>query len=170
MIGHCILSHGLESGPHATKVSALAEAAAELGWTSERPDYRDLDATRDVAEVHTRLARLIERAQACKGPLVLAGSSMGAFISARATLAVRCVGLFLIAPPITLPGFPLALEAERIPTRIVHGWEDELIPALDVVRWAQVRGDRLTLVNDSHRLSDHVDDCATAFARFLATL
>src|ERR1700739_2514008 len=43
-----ILSHGLESGPDATKVSALARVAAPLGFDSVRPDYRDIDAGRDV--------------------------------------------------------------------------------------------------------------------------
>ena len=43
--GHCILSHGFESGPDATKVKALAIAAEALGWTCERPDYTGFDAT-----------------------------------------------------------------------------------------------------------------------------
>ena len=51
MIGHCILSHGFESGPDATKVTALADAAERLGWTHERPDYTDLDARRDRKSV-----------------------------------------------------------------------------------------------------------------------
>ena len=29
--GHCILSHGFESGPEATKVTALADVAQRLG-------------------------------------------------------------------------------------------------------------------------------------------
>ena len=49
MKGHCILSHGFESGPDATKVTALAEAAERLGWSHERPDYTDLDARRKVS-------------------------------------------------------------------------------------------------------------------------
>ena len=49
--GHCILSHGFESGPDATKVTALAEAAERLGWSHERPDYTDLDAKREVSEL-----------------------------------------------------------------------------------------------------------------------
>jgi len=170
MIGHAILSHGLESGPQATKVSALADRAATLGWTSERPDYRDLDATGDIREVASRLARLREHCAPAARPLVLAGSSMGAFISALATLEVDCVGLFLMAPPVELPGFPRRLEAARIPTCVVHGWDDELIPASDVVRWSQSRRDPLLLVNDSHRLADHVDFCAEVFGRFLASL
>ena len=49
MRGHCILSHGFESGPDATKVTALADAAQRLGWSHERPDYTDLDAMREVS-------------------------------------------------------------------------------------------------------------------------
>lgn len=47
--GHCILSHGFESGPDATKVAALAEVAERFGWTHERPDYTDLDAKREIS-------------------------------------------------------------------------------------------------------------------------
>ena len=171
--GHVILSHGLESGPQATKVTALAAAAESLGWTSERPDYLDLDATRDVARVPDRLARLVGRCRAARddgrGPLVLAGSSMGAFISALASLEVDVRGLFLIAPPVRIPGYR-ELDAARVPTSILHGWRDELIPAADVVAWAAARLDELTLVDDSHRLVDHVDYGAQAFARFLERL
>ena len=53
---------------------------------------------------------------------------------------------------------------------MIHGWDDELIPAGDVVRWAQVRNDRLIMVDDSHRLANHVDFCAEEFGRFLASL
>ena len=83
--GHCILSHGFESGPDATKVTALAQAAERLGWSTERPDYTDLDARRQVSEVGdvpARLQRLLDIAGAAaaagNGPLVLAGSSLGA--------------------------------------------------------------------------------------------
>jgi predicted alpha/beta-hydrolase family hydrolase len=170
MRGHVILSHGLDSSPEATKVTALARVAESLGWSSERPDYSDIDARRDIAEVSARLERLVDRAQAANKPLVLAGSSMGAFISALATLEVECVGLFLMAPPVALEGYPQSLDAELLPTTVIHGWDDELIPAGDVVRWAQVRNDRLILVDDSHRLANHVEFCAEEFGRFLAAL
>jgi len=171
--GHVILSHGLESGPQATKVTALAAAAEALGWTSERPDYLDLDATRDVARVADRLCRLVERCRAAaaerRGPLVLAGSSMGAFISALASLEVEVSGLFLLAPPVRIEGYR-QLDGARVPTAILHGWHDELIPASEVFAWASSRRDELTLVDDSHRLADHVDYGAQAFARFLERL
>jgi len=62
------------------------------------------------------------------------------------------------------------LDAARVPTAIVHGWDDELIPAVDVVAWAQPRRARLLLVDDTHRLSAHVAECADAFAALLASL
>jgi len=170
MRGHVILSHGLDSSPDANKVSAMAKVAEAMGWTSERPDYSDIDARGNISEVSARLERLIDRASAATKPLVLAGSSMGAFISALATLEIECAGLFLLAPPVVLENYPQSLDAELLPTTVIHGWDDELIPAGDVVRWAQVRNDRLILLDDNHRLEHHVDFCAEEFGRFLASL
>lgn len=170
MKGHCILSHGFESSPDATKVSAMAQVAEAMGWSTERPDYRDIDATRDIAEVATRLRRLVDAARAAPQPLVLAGSSMGAYISALATLEVECIGLFLMAPPIALPGYPTTLAARNLPTTVIHGWHDELIPAADVVLWSKMRSDHLILVDDEHRLSAHVEFIANEFGRFLARI
>ena len=174
MKGHCILSHGFESGPDATKVTALAEVAERLGWSHERPDYTDLDARREVSElgdVAARLQRLLElaRSAAARGPLVLAGSSLGAWISGRVSLQVPTRGLFLLAPPVSMGRAP-PLEAAPVPTSIVHGWHDELIPAAQVVGWAAPRNARLLLVDDSHRLSAHVQAGAQAFADLLRGL
>ncbi|HET9048313.1 MAG TPA: alpha/beta fold hydrolase [Chiayiivirga sp.] len=172
MKGHCILSHGLNSSPHATKVSALAQVAEVMGYTHERPDYRDIDtrAGADIRDVARRLERLLERARAMQGPLVLVGSSMGAYISARATLEVPVVGLYLMAPPVALPGYPLPLDAAVVPLRVVHGWGDELISAQSVVDWCQARKAPLQLVDDGHRLEHHVPAIADDFRRFLEAL
>lgn len=174
MRGHCILSHGFESGPDATKVAALAEVAERSGWTHERPDYTDLDARRDISslgDVPARLDRLraLAKAAAARGPLVLAGSSLGAYISGAVSLEVPTRGLFLMAPPITMGPLP-ALDAASVPVSVIHGWDDELIPAQAVADWAFPRRARLLLVNDSHRLSDHVSASADAFAQLLAGL
>lgn len=173
MIAHVIISHGLESSPDATKATALGRVVEAMGFTSERPDYRDQDNETSLGrlgDVHGRIAHLYALAKRVQGPLVLAGSSMGAFISARVSLELPVAGLFLMAPPTQLEGFDIKLEAANIPTCIVHGWDDELIPASEVVKWAQLRRDQLVLVNDSHRLSGHVDFCAEVFARFVRSL
>ncbi|MCE7032511.1 hypothetical protein LY625_07780 [Lysobacter sp. GX 14042] len=174
MPGHCILSHGFESGPEATKVTALAETAGRLGWSCERPDYTDLDARSQVSglgDVAARVERLhaLAQAAAARGPLVLAGSSLGAWISGHVSRRVRVAGLFLMAPPVRLDeAHPI--EADEVPTSIVHGWGDELIPATHVVDWAQARRATLLMVDDSHRLAGHVEASALAFGELLRRL
>ena len=174
MPGHCILCHGFESGPDATKVTALADVAECLGWTHERPDFSDLDAKRDVSElgdVPARVKRLlaIAREAAARGPLVLAGSSLGAWIAGKVSMQVPVKGLFLMAPPIALDAAH-PIEAARVPTSIIHGWGDELIPSAQVVAWAHERRARLLMVDDTHRLSAHVHASAVAFGQLLESL
>lgn len=171
MSGHVIISHGLNSGPDATKATALAQACDLLGWSCERPDYRDLDAARPpLGDVPSRIERLQALAAAINGPVVLAGSSMGAFISAQVSLRLPVRGLFLMAPPISLEGYEMRLQTSAVPLSIVHGWHDELIPAGDVAQWARQHHARICLVNDDHRLGAHVDFCAQQFALFLGSL
>ena len=172
MRGHCILSHGFESGPDATKVTALAEVAARFGWTHERPDYTDLDAKREISSVGDVVGRLdrlraLATAAAARGPLVLAGSSLGAYISARIAFEVPVRALFLMAPPLTMGPLP-ALDAPAVPVSVIHGWDDELIPAMNVAAWAQARRARMLMVDDGHRLSAHVQASADAFAALLS--
>ncbi len=172
--GHCILSHGFESGPDATKVTALAEVAERLGFTHERPDYTDLDARREVSsvgDVRARLQRLIglAAAAAARGPVVLAGSSLGAYISGIASLQVPTQALFLMVPPTRMGPMP-ALDAAPVLISVVHAWQDELIPAADVIAWAQARSARLLLVQDGHRLERHVEASALAFEALLKGL
>jgi alpha/beta superfamily hydrolase len=155
-------------------VTALDAVARRLGWSCERPDFTDLDARREVSalgDVSKRVQRLLDlaRAAATRGPLVLAGSSLGAWIAGRVSLQVPVAGLFLMAPPILLDAAH-PLEAAAAPTSIIHGWDDELIPAADVIGWARARGARLLLVDDAHRLSAHVDASAEVFAALLASL
>jgi predicted alpha/beta-hydrolase family hydrolase len=170
MKGQVILSHGLESGPHATKVSALAEVATAMGWREVRPDYRDLDASRDITRLDQRIARALAAVRPDAGPVVFAGSSMGAFTSGFASLQQPCVGLFLLAPPLRIPGYAREFDAARVPTTIVHAWDDELIPYADVVAFAHARRARTILVDDDHRLGRHVGEVAGWFREFMTAL
>ena len=169
MKGSVILSHGLESGPQATKVSALAQVCDALGWGSVRPDYRDIDARRDVREIDARIAYLLEHVPN-QGRVVLAGSSMGAFISGLASLRIACDGLFLLAVPIVVKGYSLAFDAAAVPSALVHGWRDELCAVEPVIEYARTRAATLHLVDDDHRLGAHVELCAQLFGQFLGGL
>lgn len=164
-----ILSHGLESGPQATKVSALAQVVAALGWVEVRPDYRDLDARGDPSEIDARVMRALENTPR-QGRVVFAGSSMGAFTSGLASLERACDGLFLMALPIGILGYSRGFDAAAVPTTLVHGWHDELCPVDAAIEFARGRGASLHLVDDDHRLGAHVAFCADAFGCFLTEL
>jgi len=172
--GHCILSHGFESGPDATKVTALADVAKRLGWTHERPDYTDLDACQEISrvgDVPERLRRLVGLATAAaqRGPVVLAGSSLGAYISAIASLQAPVRGLFLMVPPTTMGPMP-ALDAAPVPTSVVHAWHDDVVPAAGVIEWCRARSARLLMLDDGHRLTEHVEATALEFELLLRRL
>jgi len=171
MRGTVILSHGLDSGPHATKVSALAEICAAQGWASLRPDYRAIDAPRDPLAIDARIAHLLAQVpQSDTGPVVFAGSSLGAFISGFASIRRACRGLFLMALPASIPGYPHGFVAADVPTVLVHGWDDELCPVEAAIGFARDRRAQLHLVRDDHRLGAHVAYCAERFRDFLAGL
>ena len=67
----------------------------------------------------------------------------------------------------TIPGYPRRFDAKRVPTTLVHGWDDELCAVDDAIAFARTRGDAITLVRDDHRLSAHVDFVARQFQDFL---
>lgn len=165
MKGHVILSHGSDSGPDATKVSALAQVAESCGWRTSRPDYRDLDALGMAACVAPRIERL-RHAVRPGGRTVFAGSSMGSFVSGLASLETAVDALFLLALPIEIPGYG-AFDAARVPTWIVHGWSDELCPASEAVTFARERGASLLMLPDTHRLADHLEGIGDHFRVFL---
>jgi len=171
MPGHVILSHGSDSGPDATKVSALARLAEALGWSTFRPDYREEDQLGYAGSVPPRIARLVEAMRNAPRPLVLAGSSMGAFVSGLASLRAPCQGLFLIALPIDIPGCPQRFDAARdVPGMLVHGYRDEMCPVDAAVAFAREHSMPALLLDDNHRLGNHVAVLERQFELFLRTL
>lgn len=171
MRGHIILSHGSDSGPDATKVSALAATAERLGWTTHRPDYRDDDLKGHAGSIEPRLARLAAAIKASPVPPVLVGSSMGAFVSGLASLDAPVAGLFLLALPAEIPGYPRAFSAKAdVPAFLVHGYADDVCPVEGAIAFARGQGAPLLLVQDDHRLSDTLGDIDAEFRRFLDSL
>lgn len=171
MRGHVILSHGSDSGPDATKVSALARVAESLGWTSFKPDYREEDALGYAGAVPPRVERLVEAMRDAPRPLVLAGSSMGAFVSGLASLRAPCDGLFLVALPTMIPACPQPFDmASGMPAMLIHGYEDTLCPVLAAQAFARTRGMPALLLPDDHRLAMHVPVIEREFRAFLESV
>ena len=155
--------HGKESGPNGSKLAALSSVARDAGWQASCLDYSH---TMDPA---LRLEQLLA---ACAGetrPLVLAGSSMGAWVAAEAAQRLRAQGVFLMAPAVYMPGYPS--QEPVVPgehTEIVHGWDDEVIPYEHAVRFARLRQCTLHLMPGDHRLSGRIPLLCELFGAFLA--
>ncbi len=153
MRGQVILSHGSNSSPQATKVSALAALAESLGWVTQRPDFRDDDARGHAASVAPRIARLRATIEALDAPPLLVGSSMGAFTAALASLEVPVAGLLLLATPAAIPGSPHVLDIRpHVPTILIHGWRDTVCPLAALQPLAARHRVPLLVLDDDHRL------------------
>lgn len=160
-IGHVILSHGMESGPNATKVTALAAVAQALGFSQERVDDQG------IVDPLRRLDRLLPKIDAAARPLILVGSSLGAYVSGLASMQREIDGLFLLAPPVRLPGIAPDLSLHARHVAVVHGWRDELIPPDEVYALAAASRAELKLYDDDHRLTAVVAAIERDFAAFL---
>ncbi|RJS95039.1 alpha/beta fold hydrolase [Salinisphaera sp. Q1T1-3] len=156
-----VFAHGKESGPWGSKITRLADAARALGFTAESLDYQGLD---DPA---ARLTRLCDHAP--KGaPLVLAGSSMGGYVSAMACDRLAPDALFLMAPALYMPGYPGEPAGCPSDIEIVHGWHDDIVPVTASLRFGESRAARVHLLPDGHRLSESLEAIEALFRAQLA--
>ena len=144
-----IFSHGKESGPFGRKLVQLAHIALDKGCYVQSLDYTDLDCPEARAE------RLLEVLASSAEPHLLVGSSMGAYVSLVASQRVPVAGLFLLAPAVGLPGYAMraGFQLEAVPTAIVHGWRDEVVPVDEVIGFAQRQRADLHLLDSDHRLN-----------------
>ena len=159
-----IWCHGSLSQPWGAKSTALAEAAAQAGLTMEGPDFQDQE------DPDRRVERLTGILSESEAPAILAGSSMGGYVAAAAAATCEVRGLFLLAPAFYLPGYAIHVFS-GLPeaVTVVHGWDDDVVPAENSIRFAQQHSARLHLLPDGHRLSGSVDDLVPLFTRFLET-
>jgi pimeloyl-ACP methyl ester carboxylesterase len=171
MGGQIILSHGSDSGPDATKVSVLAAFAENLGWDTQRPDYREEDTRGFAGSIDPRVARLVAAIDTLDQPPVLVGSSMGSFVSGLASLQRQVAGLFLLATPSEIPGYRQAFDLRAgVPTLLYHGWQDDICPPEGMLAFAQRKRLPLVVVDDDHRLGASVDHIVGQFRLFLESL
>lgn len=160
-----VFSHGKESGPWGAKITAMAAAVQELRYGVESVDYRGMD------DPGARVQKLIDVGLKLQGPLVLVGSSLGGHVSAAAASRLGVSGLFLLAPAFYMPGFEAHTPQNVVvPTAIVHGWHDDVVPVDNSIRWARSTGAALHIVNSNHRLDDQIEAICNLLRAFLAAL
>jgi pimeloyl-ACP methyl ester carboxylesterase len=160
-----VFSHGKESGPWGSKITAMAAVVREAGVAAESVDYRGMD---NPAE---RVRKLIAAAADFKGPLVLAGSSMGGHVSGTASAVLNPRGLFLLAPAFYMPGFEQYTPHDvDCPTTIVHGWRDDIVPVENSIRWAREHSAALHILDSGHRLEDRIPEICALLRDFLRSI
>lgn len=164
-MGTVVLSHGLHSGPGAAKIRYLGRAAREAGWSTLAVDCEG------VMDPGVRVRRLLDQASAVDGPLVLAGSSLGGWVSAAASASLHPRALFLVAPAFDMPGLPEAAPAPRARrVVIIHGWGDDVVPVDNALRYARDHRAELHLLDDGHRLSESLPLLGVLLADLLGRL
>lgn len=168
MRGQIILSHGSDSSPDATKVSALAAIAESLGWRTHRPDYRSDDTRGHAGSVAPRIARLRATVEALDAPPLLVGSSMGAFVSGLVSLDVPVAGLLLLATPSEIPDYARKFALRlHLPTVLIHGWRDDVCPLAGIQLFAAQHRLPLLVLDDDHRLAASMPAIAAQFRLLL---
>jgi surfactin synthase thioesterase subunit len=160
-----VFSHGKESGPWGSKITAMAAVVRDFGAAVESVDYRGLD---DPAD---RVRKLIEAGAELTGPLVLVGSSMGAHVCATAAAHLKPRGVFLLAPAFYMVGYEgYTPQDVNCPTAIVHGWGDDIVPVENAIRWAREHRAALHVLDSDHRLEDQIGAICVLLREFLRTL
>ncbi len=160
-----IFSHGKDSEPWGAKITAMAEVARRRGLRVESVDYRGLDDP--AARVH----KLLEFCGSVTGEIVLVGSSMGGHVSAAVSAHVPTRGMFLLAPAFFMRGYeqytPVPAEC---PIAIVHGWNDDIVPVDNAIRFAREYKCELHILDSDHRLTADIAQVCELFDQFLARL
>ncbi len=160
-----IWCHGSLSQPWGSKSKYLAGLAESTGLTMEALNFQDLE------NPDERVARLTAKLAESNTPTILCGSSMGGYVASTAARNENILGLFLLAPAFYLPGYDIHVFSGMPDSiSIVHGWEDDVVPVENSIRFAKQHKAELLIVPDGHRLSGSLEVTGHLFSRFLETV
>ncbi|NIS91362.1 MAG: alpha/beta fold hydrolase [Woeseiaceae bacterium] len=158
-------SHGQESGPWGSKIKSMAATVEKLGCRVVSVDYQG------IADPTERVDKLIEECSGVAEPLVLVGSSMGGHVATAAAEKVGAIGIFVLAPAYYMPGYEsLTPPPPDMPIAIVHGWNDDVVPVDNSIRFARECNGSLHVLDGDHRLTANIDDINELLARFIENL
>jgi pimeloyl-ACP methyl ester carboxylesterase len=160
-----VFSHGKDSEPWGTKITALAATARGEGYEVESVDYRGIDSPTD------RVSKLCDVCSKLSGELVLVGSSLGGYVALGGAATLHARGVFLMAPALYFPELPpLRQRILDCPATLVHGWRDDVVPFEQSVRFAREYGAQLHLLDSDHGLHDQMRFIKYLFEYFLIAL
>lgn len=160
-----IFSHGQESGPWGTKIRAMAERVRAEGCVADSIDYQG------IADPSARVDKLIAETRDIEDELILVGSSMGGHVATAAADTLQAVGLFVLAPAYYMEGYEdLTPEPPSMPMAIVHGWNDDIVPVQNSIRYAGQCRATLHLVDGDHRLTGNIAQINEYLSFFIKTV
>ena len=160
-----VFNHGKESGPSGVKINALRTICDELNVPSESIDYRGIEDPEERAE------KLLDVLNHSTKPVLLVGSSMGSYVALRAANHKVVLALFLMAPAVYMPGYDNTdIDPLDNPTFVVHGWQDEIVPVENAIRFANEYQKDLLLLADDHVLRHSLKRLCVEFRRFASEL
>ena len=160
-----IFSHGKEGSPNGSKSKILKKVAEDL-----RHDFIAIDFT-NCKDAAARVDLLKKELRGyADEQIVLVGSSMGGYVSASVSNEYETAGLFLIAPALYLR--PLEYEVQHFECKaknilVRHGWDDELIPPENSIKFCKQHNAALIIEKDNHRMSETKDSLKRSFEDFL---
>ncbi|MBT8077875.1 MAG: alpha/beta fold hydrolase [Gammaproteobacteria bacterium] len=158
-------SHGQESGPWGSKIRAMAELAKNLDCEIQSVDYQG------IADPTARVEKLLDEVRNVSDPLILVGSSMGGHVATAAATEAGAIGVFVLAPAYFMPGYEaLTPLPPAMPLTIVHGWNDDVVPVDNSIRFARQCNATLHLVDGDHRLTANIDEINYYLERFITQL
>jgi len=135
--------HPLKGGSLDNKVAwTLARAALASGLIAVRPNFRGVgtsDGTFDHGIGETEDLLVLAASVATHyGPLpwTLLGFSFGAYVQHRVARELHAERLIMVGPAVSMYEF----EANNIPTTLIHGNEDEVIPFTAARDYAERHG------------------------------
>ncbi len=115
-----------------------------------------------------RVQRLLEVCRGLPGPVLLVGSSLGAHVAAAVSARIPTRGMFLLAPAFFMRGYEQYTPTPaHCPVTIVHGWNDDVVPVENSIRYAQQYKSTLHVIDSDHRLTAHIDEVSELLDRFL---
>lgn len=139
-----VFLHGLESGPQGSKYRALAAAFENV----TAPDCEG------VFDMEERLQIIIQHLG--DEPALLVGSSFGGLAAClvHGRRPDLVLGAVLCAPALHRPEAEELMGGLDVPSVIIHGTQDTVVPIQASRAYAEAYGLPLIEVSDNHRLSE----------------
>ena len=159
-----LFNHGKDSEPWGSKILALAKIAEKYAYHIESLDYRQ------TLNPDERVEQLLAMDLSAYDEVVLIGSSMGGYVATVASEVIKPKGLFLMAPAFYLPDYAQTEFQPPKNTFVVHGWQDDVVPAESAWKFSQKHHCELKMLDADHRLMTVLEQVCDEFERFLARL